>query len=119
MNVIATEGLARCSSASGVKRLVYVSFIKVNCEETFKGLAYAETHLPAPEDPYGISKWEAELALLRVSQETGLEVVIVRPALVYGSGVKGNFAQMISVLKRGLPLPFGSIRVDAHLKLTR
>ena len=110
MNVIATERLARCASACGVKRLVYVSSIKVNGEETFNGQAFAETQPPAPEDPYGISKWEAELALQRVAEETGLEVVIVRTPLVYGTGVKGNFAQMISVLKRGLPLPFASVR---------
>jgi nucleoside-diphosphate-sugar epimerase len=110
MNVAATERLARCAAAIGVKRLVYVSSIKVNGEETFNGQTFAESDAPAPQDPYGVSKWEAELALHRVAKETGLEVVIVRPPLVYGAGVKGNFAQMISVLKRGIPLPFASVR---------
>jgi len=109
MNVVPTEHLARCAAASGVKRLVYISSIKVNGEETFNGKAFDEANEPAPEDPYGISKLEAELALKRVAKDTGLEVVIVRPPLVYGAGVKGNFAQMISVLKRGLPLPFASV----------
>lgn len=109
MNVAATERLARCAAASGVKRLVYVSSIKVNGEETIGRQSFSEESLPNPQDPYGISKWEAEQALHRVANETGLAVVIVRPPLVYGEGVKGNFAQMISVLKRGLPLPFGSV----------
>lgn len=109
MNVVATERLARCAAASGVKRLVYVSSIKVNGEETFNGQTFAESDAPAPQDPYGVSKWEAEQALHRVAKGTGLEVVIVRPPLVYGAGVKGNFAQMIAVLKRGIPLPFASV----------
>ena len=71
--------------------------------------------MPAPQDAYGISKWEAEQALHRVAQETGLQVVIVRPPLVYGAGVKGNFAQMMRVLARGVPLPFAMLRNQRDL----
>ena len=109
VNVGGTEHLARSAAAAGVRRFVYVSSIKVNGEETHNGEAYSEQSEPAPKDPYGISKWEAEQALHRVAKETGLEVVIVRLPLVYGAGVKGNFAQMISVVVKGVPLPFASV----------
>lgn len=109
VNVQGTEHLARMAAAAGVKRFVYVSSIKVNGEETATGQRYTERDLPQPQDPYGISKWEAEQALHRIAQETGLEVVIVRPPLVYGPGVKGNFAHMMRVLARGWPLPLASV----------
>jgi nucleoside-diphosphate-sugar epimerase len=109
VNVAGTEHLARSAAANGVKRFVYVSSIKVNGEGTGGGRKFTETDLPAPQDPYGISKWEAEQALHRVAQETGLEIVIVRPPLVYGDGVKGNFAQMLKVLAKGFPLPLASV----------
>jgi nucleoside-diphosphate-sugar epimerase len=108
-NVQGTEQLARSASAQGVKRLVFVSSIKVNGEETIGGHRYAEFDSSSPKDPYGVSKWEAEQALHRVAKETGLEVVIVRPPLVYGAGVKGNFAQMLRVLAKGIPLPLASV----------
>jgi len=109
VNVAGTEHLARAAAASGVKRLVYVSSIKVNGEATEGGQKFTETDMPAPQDPYGISKYEAEQALHRVAQETGLEVVIVRPPLIYGAGVKGNFAQMLKVLGKRIPLPLASV----------
>lgn len=109
VNVSGTERLARQAAAAGVKRLVYVSSIKVNGESTAAGQAFRESDAPRPLDPYGISKWEAEQALHRIAAETGLEVVIVRPPLVYGPGVKGNFAQMLQVLRRGIPLPLASV----------
>jgi len=109
VNVGGTDHLARSAVASGVKRLVYVSSIKVNGEATPNGQKFTEADAPAPQDPYGISKWEAEQALHGVARETGLEIVIVRPPLVYGSGVKGNFAQMLGVLGKGVPLPLASI----------
>ena len=108
-NVHGTEHLARSAAASGVKRLVFVSSIKVNGEETIAGHSYTELDAPSPQDPYGVSKWEAEQALHRVAQETGMEVVIVRPPLVYGAGVKGNFVQMLNVLANGIPLPLASV----------
>ncbi len=109
VNVAGTEHLARSAAAAGVKRLVYVSSIKVNGEQTRFGEPYTETSLPAPQDPYGVSKWEAEQALHKVAEETGLEVVIVRPPLIYGSEVKGNFARMLKVLHKGMPLPLASV----------
>ncbi len=109
VNTAGTEHLARCAAASGVKRLVYVSSIKVNGEETHGGKKFSEADTPAPQDAYDVSKWEAEKALHRVAHETGLEVVIVRPPLVYGPGVKGNFAQMLAVVAKGVPLPLASV----------
>lgn len=108
VNTLGTEQLARAASAAGVKRLVYVSSIKVNGEETISGHRYSELDLASPQDPYGVSKWEAEQALHRIAAATGLEVVIVRPPLVYGPGVKGNFVQMLRVLAKGVPLPLAA-----------
>lgn len=115
VNVEGPERLARSAAAAGVKRLVYVSSIKVNGEETIGGQRYSETSAPSPKDPYGVSKWEAEQALQRVAAETGLEVVIIRPPLVYGIGVKGNFAQMLSAVSRRIPLPFAAVRNQRSL----
>lgn len=109
VNTAGAERLARAAAASGVKRLVYVSSIKVNGEGTVNGHQYSEKNDPAPHDPYSISKWDAEQALWRVSQETGMEVVIVRPPLVYGAGVKGNFIQLLKVLAKRIPLPLASV----------
>lgn len=109
VNVAGTERLARSAAASGVKRLVYVSSIKVNGEATNEGSRFTEADPPCPQDPYGVSKYEAEQALHRIAAETGLEVVIVRPPLVYGPGVKGNFAQMLGVLAKRIPLPLASV----------
>lgn len=110
VNVAGTERLARFAVASGVKRFVYVSSIKVNGEATSGERRFAEADMPDPQDPYGVSKWEAEQVLHQVAAETGLEVAIVRPPLVYGVGVKGNFAQMLKVLAKGIPLPLASVK---------
>lgn len=115
VNVEGTEHLARSAAAVGVKRLVYVSSIKVNGEETIGGQRYSEVSAPSPKDPYGVSKWEAEQALQRVAAETGLEVVIIRPPLVYGIGVKGNFAQMLSAVSKRILLPFAAVRNQRSL----
>lgn len=109
VNVAGTEHLARAAAARGVKRLVYVSSIKVNGEATYDGEKFAEAQAPSLQDPYGISKHEAEQVLRCVAEETGMEVVIVRPPLVYGAGVKGNFVQMLKVLANGIPLPLASV----------
>jgi nucleoside-diphosphate-sugar epimerase len=108
INVDGTRHLAECATKAGVKRFVYVSSVKVNGEQTT--LPYTELDEPNPQDAYGISKWEAEQALHKISPETGMEVVVVRPPLVYGARVKGNFAQMIKVLSKGIPLPFASVK---------
>ena len=109
VNTAGTAHLARSAVAAGVLRLVYVSTIKVNGEETPTERRYSELDTAAPQDAYGVSKWEAEQALHKVSLASGLEVVIVRPPLVYGAGVKGNFAQMMRAVARGIPLPFASV----------
>lgn len=108
VNVEGTRQLAVLAVRAGVKRFVYVSSIKANGEEA--GKPYTELDKPNPQDFYGISKWEAEQALYQVSAETGLQIVIVRPPLVYGAGVQGNFAQMIKVISKGIPLPFASVK---------
>jgi nucleoside-diphosphate-sugar epimerase len=109
VNTVGTEHLARAAAISGVKRMVFASSIKVNGEETTAGHRFSEHDIPAPQDPYGVSKWEAEQALHRVSKETGLEVVVVRPPLVYGPGVKGNYERLMSALSKGMVLPFASV----------
>lgn len=108
-NVEATEHLARAAVARGARRFVYVSSVKVNGEATQRA-PFREQDPPRPEDPYGVSKAEAEQALARVAADTGLEVVVVRPPLVYGPGVGGNFVRMMRWLQRGVPLPLGSVR---------
>lgn len=108
-NVDGTLTLARQAAAAGVRRFVFVSSIKVNGEQTPIGRPFRAEDVPAPVDPYGVSKLEAEQGLRRLAGETGLEVAIVRPALVYGPGVKANFLRMMKWLQRGIPLPFGAI----------
>ena len=109
VNVEATLNLARAAAASGVKRFIYISSIKVNGEGTPPGTAYSADDAPAPIDPYGISKLEAEQGLKVLAADTGMEVVIIRPVLVYGPGVKANFLSMMRWLYRGVPLPFGAV----------
>jgi nucleoside-diphosphate-sugar epimerase len=104
-NLHATINLAVQAARAGVKRLVYVSSIKVNGEETRDGCAYTEAESPDPQDPYAISKWQAELALHEIAAESGLEVVIVRPPLIYGREVKGNFLRLLQAVDKGIPLP--------------
>jgi nucleoside-diphosphate-sugar epimerase len=107
-NTEAALNLARQAAQAGVKRFVFISTIKVNGEG--RDEPYREADAPAPEDAYAISKWEAEQGLQRIAQETGLEVVILRPPLVYGPGVKANFQRLIQAVARGWPLPFGAVR---------
>lgn len=114
VNTAGTENLARAAAAAGVKRLVYVSSIKVNGEATGDKI-FTEAAPPCPQDPYGISKFEAEQVLKKVSQETGLEIVVIRPPLIYGAGVKGNFAQMLRFLSKGIPLPLSLIKNQRSL----
>ena len=108
VNVDLTQTLARACAASGVRRLVFLSSIKVNGERT-DSHPFRETDAPAPEDLYGATKWQAEQVLRQVAEDSGLEVVIVRPPLVHGPGVKGNFLRMLQAVDRGLPLPLRSI----------
>ena len=109
VNVDGTLNLARQAAENGVGRFVYLSSIKVNGELTAGGLAFKADQQPSPSDPYGISKKEAEDGLRALAKQTGMEVVIIRPPLVYGPGVKANFLAMMRWLSRGVPLPFGSV----------
>lgn len=115
VNVDATLNLARQAAAAGVKRFIFLSSVKVNGEETASGQPFTEQDSPAPQDPYGISKHEAEEGLRRLSAGTGLEVVVIRPPLVYGPGVKGNFASMMRWISKGIPLPLGAIHNQRSL----
>ncbi|EKD98149.1 MAG: NAD-dependent epimerase/dehydratase [uncultured bacterium] len=109
VNVAGTLNLARQAAASGVRRFVFVSSAKVNGEVTAANQFFTEQDKPAPQDAYAISKWEAEQGLLQLAAETGMEVVIIRPPLVYGPGVKANFLAMMQWLMRGVPFPFASL----------
>lgn len=108
-NVEGTLRLARAGAAAGVRRFVFISSIKVNGESTVPGRPFTAQQAPAPIDPYGVSKWEAEQQLRKLSAETGMELVIIRPVLVYGPGVKANFLNMMKWLYKGVPLPLGAI----------
>lgn len=109
VNVLGTLNLARQAAQAGVRRFVYISSIKVNGERTAPNQAFHASDIPAPEDAYGISKLEAEQGLMDLAHKTGMEVVIIRPPLVYGPGVKGNFSSMARWVRKGLPLPLGAV----------
>lgn len=109
VNVAGTLNLARQAAAAGVQRFIFLSSVKVNGEATRPGQAFSANDVPAPEDPYGISKFEAEQGLRQIETQTGMAVVIIRPPLIYGPGVKANFARMIRWVARGLPLPLGAV----------
>lgn len=110
VNFEGTLKLARQAVQAGVKRFIFISSIKANGEETVLGKPFTADDVPHPVDPYGISKAETEQALLELANSTGLEVVIIRPVLVYGPGVKANFRSLMDWLNKGIPLPFGLIR---------
>jgi UDP-glucose 4-epimerase len=107
-NAMATRHLAERAALAGVKRLVFLSSVKVNGEAT-AGQPFRETDPPAPLDAYGRSKQEAESALREIAASTGLETVVIRPPLVYGPGVKANFRALMTTVAKGLPLPLASI----------
>lgn len=109
VNVGGTVSLATQAQAAGVRRFIYLSSVKVNGEQTAKGQPFSEQDVPRPQNPYAVSKYEAELALFELARQTGMEVVVIRPVLVYGCGVKANFLTMLRMVKLGMPLPFGSI----------
>ena len=109
VNVDGTLNFARQAAAAGVRRFVFVSSVKVNGESSLIGRAFTEADVSNPQDAYGQSKYEAEQALRQVSADTGMEIVIIRPPLVYGPGVKANFAALIRVVQRGWPLPLGAV----------
>ena len=108
VNVEGTKCLAVAAANAGVKRFIFISSIKVNGEG--RAAAYTEDDEEAPEDSYGVSKWEAEQELHKISDTTGIEVVILRPPLVYGPGVKANFMRLFKIVEHGIPLPLSSIK---------
>ena len=109
LNTTATFELAKRAAHVGVKRFIFISSIKVNGEMTELGKPFKPSDDFIPNDPYGLSKYEAEQGLLALAKETGMEVVIIRPPLVYGPGVRANFASMMKWVNKGIPLPFGTI----------
>lgn len=109
VNTLGTLELARKAVDNGVKRFIFISSIKVNGETSILEKPFGAGDLHAPQDYYGMSKSEAEEELLALGKETGMEIVIIRPTLVYGPGVKANFASLMGLVAKGIPLPFGCI----------
>jgi len=114
-NVEGSINLALQAAAAGVKRFIFISSVKVNGESTSEGRCFRPEDPPAPQDPYGISKMEAEQGLRLLASETDMEVVIIRPPLVYGPGVKANFAALMRAVQRGIPLPLGAVHNQRSL----
>lgn len=108
-NVDLTVNLARQAARAGVRRFIFISSVKVNGEETAAGRPFTAADTPQPQDPYGVSKMEAEQALTSIAAQTGLEIVIIRPPLVYGPRVRANFGALLRAVSRGVPLPLGAI----------
>lgn len=108
VNLHGTVNLAKAAAKAGVKRFIFVSSIKVNGEFTGQQ-PFTESDLPNPQDPYAVSKYEAEKALRQIEKQTGMQVVILRPPLIYGVGVKANFAALIKLVDKKLPLPLANI----------
>ena len=108
-NVALSETLARAAAAAGVRRFVFLSSVKVQGERTRPGRPFSEQDAPAPEDAYGVSKARAEASLRQIAAQTGLELVTVRPPLVYGPGVQANFAALMRAVARGWPLPLAAL----------
>ncbi|NMR77892.1 NAD-dependent epimerase/dehydratase family protein, partial [Vibrio alginolyticus] len=109
VSTLGTINLAKQAMEAGVKRFIFVSSVKVNGEHTELGRSFRMDDNHAPEDNYGLSKSEAELKLMQLCKHSEMEVVVIRPTLVYGPGVKANFASLMSLVSKGIPLPFGSI----------
>lgn len=109
INTDGTLQLARQAAAAGVKRFIFISSVKVNGESTLPGQKFSPVSENIPTDPYGLSKYEAEQGLKEINLKTSMEVVIIRPPLIYGPGVKANFLKMMQWVEKGVPLPLGSI----------
>ena len=109
VNTQGTLELASQAASSGVKRFIFVSTIKVNGEKTELGMPFTSEDVVMPAEPYAISKYEAEVGLKQIAESSGMEVVVIRPPLVYGPGVGANFAAMLNVVSKGVPLPFGCV----------
>jgi len=110
VNLEGTLHLARAAAAGGVRRFIYLSSVKVNGERTLAGQRFSPASEPRPQDPYGISKLEAETALFDLGEQAEMEIVVVRPPLVYGPGVKANFRDLMALVAKSIPLPLGLVR---------
>jgi len=110
VNTQGTIRLAQCAVEAGVRRLVNVSSIGVNGPSTRDNLEFTDQDVPDPHNPYSLSKWEAEQALQRIALQGQIEIVTVRPPLIYGPGVGGNFLRLLGAVYRGIPLPLGMTR---------
>jgi nucleoside-diphosphate-sugar epimerase len=115
INVDMTLNLARQAAAAGTKLFIFISSVKVNGESTQPGCALTEADATNPQDAYGQSKHEAELGLRQIAADTGMEIVVIRPPLVYGPGVKANFAALMRAVQRGWPLPLGAVHNQRSL----
>jgi len=115
VNVEGTLNLAKQAAEAGVKRFIFISSIKVNGESTSAEQPFTPDDRVATGDPYGLSKWEAEQGLFELAKETNMEVVVVRPPLIYGIGVKGNFQKMVMWVEKGVPLPLGAVHNQRSL----
>ena len=115
VNTAGTLNLARQAADASIKRFIFISSVKVNGEMTSDERPFTPDDKYIPSDPYGLSKYEAEQGLLSLAKETGMEVVIIRPPLVYGPDVKANFASMMLWVKKGIPLPFGAVNNQRSL----
>jgi nucleoside-diphosphate-sugar epimerase len=115
INTSGTLQLARQAGAASVKRFIFISSIKVNGELSLPHKPFRADDVFIPFDPYGLSKYEAEVGLKKIAKESSLEVVIIRPPLIYGPGVKANFLNMMRWVERGIPLPLGSIQNQRSL----
>jgi nucleoside-diphosphate-sugar epimerase len=109
VNVYDTLNLAKQAASHGVRRFIFLSSVKVNGERTLTSKSFKHDDIAKPEDPYGISKFEAEEALRSLSNKTGMELVIIRAPLVYGEEVKGNFLRLLNLCNKDIPLPFANI----------
>jgi nucleoside-diphosphate-sugar epimerase len=109
INTLGTLNLAQQAADTVAKRFVFISTIKVNGESTTGADPFTDKDYVTPDDPYGVSKFEAEQGLLELARKSGMEVIIIRPPLVYGPSVKGNFSSIINLVKKNYPLPLASI----------
>ncbi|MDH3513235.1 MAG: SDR family oxidoreductase [Gammaproteobacteria bacterium] len=109
INSAGTRSLAAAAAEAGIRRFIFVSSIKVNGEVN-SGQPFTADDIPLPKDAYGISKLEAEQSLWQIANQSGMEVCIIRPPLVYGPGVKGNFQRLVRLVRSGIPLPFGAVQ---------
>lgn len=109
VNVEGALALARQAAERGVRRFIFLSSVKVHGEESLPGKPFLVADPENPQDAYAASKWQAEQGLREIARRSAMDVVVIRPPLVYGPGVKGNFASLIKVVAKGIPVPFGAI----------